>query len=189
MVIENILIIDTETSGLEPQKGAKLIEIGALLYNVKHKQILQTLSTFLPCDENPVQHINHIDAEWTRCNMGTLAAVHFLYEMADHASFLVAHNAHFDEKFLNTYPLDSKFRERKWICTKRDFEWPVQLFRNRLEDICSAMGVNYVNAHRALTDCTFLASCFGKISDLEQRLECAGQIVMKNDIRCGNTFR
>ena len=34
--IGNVLIVDTETTGLHPDKGAKIIEIAALLYNIKY---------------------------------------------------------------------------------------------------------------------------------------------------------
>jgi DNA polymerase-3 subunit epsilon len=173
-MIENVLIVDTETTGLDPAKGSKLIEIGALLYNVKHKQVLQTMSSFFPCDENPVQDINHIDPEWTKCNRNTHSALCFLKDMAKNCQYIIAHNAPFDKKFLQTVINDTEFWQRKWICTKADFKWPVQMFRNRLEDICLAMGVEYINAHRALTDCTFLAECFGKCGDLEQRMTNAG---------------
>ena len=37
--MNNILIIDTETTGLEPTKGALVLEIGALLFNVEDKVV------------------------------------------------------------------------------------------------------------------------------------------------------
>jgi DNA polymerase-3 subunit epsilon len=169
--MENVLIIDTETTGLDPSKGAIMIEIGAMLYNLKHKQVLQNFSTFLPCDSNPVENINNIKAEVTREKMPVEAGLIFLKYMADKADAMVAHNAEFDRKFLQTNEiLSGSFAGKKWICTKKDFRWPVQLYRNRLQDICSAMGVPYADAHRALIDCHFLALCFTKVDDLEQRM-------------------
>lgn len=171
-MIENVLIVDTETTGLEPSKGAKLIEIAAILYNVKHRTILQQFSTLLPCDENPVENINNISAESTRVKMPLTLMVPLLTQMADHAQAWVAHNAQFDKKFIATIEPQPaiRFTDRKWICTKADFRWPVQLYRTRLEDVCTAMGVAYVDAHRALTDCDFIAKCFTKVADLENRL-------------------
>jgi len=167
-MIENILILDTETTGLDPKK-CQVIEIGAILYNVKHKAVLQTLSFFMPCETNPVEHINHIKAEWTRCNPNTHSALCFLRDMNKNANILVAHNASFDKKFIATIPNMEEILEKKWICTKENFTWPVKLNRLRLEDVCNAMGVPYVNAHRALSDCFLLASCFEKVVDLEER--------------------
>jgi DNA polymerase-3 subunit epsilon len=179
--MKNILIIDTETTGLDPSKGAKMIELGAMLYSVEHKEVLQNLSTFLPCDVNPVENINNIKAEWTQEKIPVDASITFFKWMARNADAYVAHNADFDKKFLRTLPqLDGEFWAKRWICTKSDFRWPVQLFRNRLQDVCAAMGVPYVDAHRALIDCHFIAMCFSKVEDLEQRMINAGRNTFNN---------
>lgn len=188
-MIENILILDTETTGLDPMKGSKVIEIGALLYNLKHQQVIQTFSTLLRCEENPVQDINHIDPLWTQVHKEELAAIKFLGFMHRQASFIVAHNAQFDKKFMDTIDVDPTFKDKKWICTKNDFRWPVSMFRNRLEDICNAMGVPYVDAHRALADCTLLAKCFDRVNDLEQRMESASRISGKVSYGTKGSFR
>jgi len=184
--MENVLIIDTETTGLDPSKGAVCIEIGAMLYSIKQKVILQNFSTFLPCTDNPVEDINNIKAEWTQQKMPTGAGLIFLKYMANEADAFVAHNAAFDKRFLqDNKELYEIVCNKKWICTKNDFKWPISLFRNRLQDICVAMGVPYVDAHRALIDCHFIASCFSKVEDLEQRL-CAA---MKSGFGSGKNFR
>jgi DNA polymerase III subunit epsilon len=125
----------------------------------------------MPCATNEAEHINNIKAEWTRCNKPTDISYNQLNAMADAAQYLVAHNAKFDKKFVANY---RGFVNTKWICTKDDFKWPVLLQRMRLQDICQAMGVQYVGAHRALNDCQFIADCFSKIGDLEERLLSAG---------------
>jgi len=183
--IGNVLIVDTETTGLHPDKGAKIIEIAALLYNIKYKKVLQTFSTFLTCDENPVQDINNIDPEWTRLPYPTRTALEFFDQMAFESDYIVAHNASFDRKFIEHELPIGKILNASWICTKNDFKWPVKLYRNRLSDICEAMGVPYLNAHRALPDCTFIASCFDKIDDLEDRFEIAAKSAMMSS----NKFR
>lgn len=179
-MIGNILILDTETTGLDPSKGAKVIEIGALLFNVKHKQVIQSLSTLLWCDENPVQEINKIDPIWTQCPKEEGAALKFIAHMSTQSSFIVAHNAEFDKKFMDTLALWHPFKDKHWICTKKHFSWPVNLFRMRLQDICEAMQVEYVNAHRALADCNLLSECLKKVDDLGERLERAANITYKN---------
>ena len=192
-MIENILILDTETNGLDPSKGAQVIEIGALLFNVHHRQVIQSLSTLLYCDSNPVQEINHIDPEWTHVRKEEGAAIKFLTLMARQCSLVIAHNAIFDKKFIHTLirsPGIEDLFNMQWVCTKKDFKWPVNLFRYRLQDICEAMGVSYINAHRALTDCTFLAECFKKVDDLESRLYNASKIQSFNNINSeNNSFR
>lgn len=170
-MITNVLIIDTETTGLDPSKE-KMIEIAAILFNVKTKTILQSFSSLLPCDVNNAFDINHIPAESTRAPMvmlGTFMAT--LLEMATAAQALVAHNARFDIGFLKRYM--PSLLVRPVICTKSDFKWPMLLYRMRLQDICQASEVSYVNAHRALADCNLIAECFKKVPDLEARLKTA----------------
>lgn len=168
--MENILIIDLETTGLNP-KVDKTMEIGALLYNVKHKVVLQTLSFFLPCDSNPVEHINNIKTEWTNCFSLLQGAFLMLKNMSQAANLVVAHNAQFDKRFLKEIGLlEEYFWLVPWCCSKDDFVWPVPLPRKRLQDVCAAMGVEYGKAHRSLHDCSLLAQCFSKVEDLEARL-------------------
>ena len=168
--MRNVLILDTETTGLHPSQGALLIEIGALLYNIEHRVVVQTLSGFLPCQTNEVENINHIKAEWTR-QCYPKWTLDGLCGMSDDADAIVAHNAQFDESFLKINVIDDDFWKLPWICTKNDFQWPVKLARNRLQDVCVAMGVQYLDAHRALIDCQFIADCFSRVPDLKERLE------------------
>lgn len=195
-MIENILIIDTETTGLSPEKGNEIIEIAAVIFNVKYKTVLQCFSTLLPCQSNPVENINHIKSESTQCEYAfkddrsiiireshetekqitviyeeKLNFNRMLMELANFCQICVAHNAEFDMKFIKKLPCGSTLLDKKWICTKKDFKWPVPLDRNRLQDICIAMGVPYLNAHRALADCFLLAQCFEKVEDLQERID------------------
>jgi DNA polymerase-3 subunit epsilon len=163
-MIETILILDTETTGLSPAKGAKMIEVCAILYNLKHKQILQVFSTLLPTQTNEAQHINGIDPDLTIQPYPT-DYLHIVEGMALYAQALVAHNAPFDREFLiSHYP---EMYGMRWICTQRDFPWPCHLPRRRLQDVCAGMGVDYVDAHRALSDTMFLVNCFNKIENLQ----------------------
>jgi DNA polymerase III alpha subunit (gram-positive type) len=163
-MIENILIIDTETTGLSPTDN-KLIEVCGILYNLEHRAILQIYSTLLPCQINEAERFNNILAEVTRLDYA-LESVYLLEEMSRYAQALVAHNAKFDKAFIeNNF---SAMRDKKWICTM-DFPWPVELQRRRLQDVCEAMDVEYKNAHRAFYDCMLLVECFNKVEDLKER--------------------
>ena len=166
-MINNILILDTETTGLDPKKGAKMIEICGILYNVQHKAVLQVYSTLLPCETNAAEHINLISPVITNLPYSILHTLQIFNSMIEHADALVAHNAQFDKQFVNEFlPLAV---DKKWLCTKNDFKWPVPLRRYRLQDVCEAMEVPYVDAHRALQDCMFMVQCFNKVTDLFDR--------------------
>ncbi len=181
-MIENLIILDTETTGLDPSKGAKIIEVGAILYNVKHKTILQNFSTLFPTEENPAEEINGIKAEATKQSMPFELVNGQLKLMCEHAEALVAHNAEFDKKFLKTLSFWQHSAHIPFICTKNDFRWPLDLYRKRLKDICAVMGVPYMEAHRALNDCRLIAECFTRVDDLEARLE---QALLKTNVNNG----
>lgn len=174
-MIENVLILDTETNGLSPEKH-QIIEIALVLYNVKHKTIFQQFSTLFPCDENLAEDINGIKAEATQVNFGNSYWRNILWQMFNSSHLIVAHNASFDRSFINKIIY---LHEPNWICTKNDFEWPVPLPRKRLQDICETMGVKYEKAHRALSDCLFIVDCFNKVDDLESRLQKAYEKVTR----------
>lgn len=197
-MIENILILDTETTGLNAKKGDQIIEIAVVLFNLKYKCVLQCFSTLLPCHENPVESINHIPADATLCDYPhaiedgsfelnddfymscedstVIIPYDFFYnitikEMFNHCDAIVAHNMQFDMGFIEQLPKSAFLLEKKWICTKKNFTWPVHLKRLRLQDICDAMHVPYVNAHRAMADCLLLAQCFQNVEDLQARFD------------------
>lgn len=168
--VKNILVVDTETTGLHPDKGDKLIEIAAVLYNLEHKTVLQSLSSLFPCASNPVQHINGISAEASRVSICHNFINDQLRAMIDNSTCIVAHNAPFDRKFVNTMGIE-EFEKLPWICTVNDFNWCVPLNRKKLQDVCQAMDVAYVNAHRAMNDCMFMIDCFNKMDNLEEMFE------------------
>ncbi len=168
--IENILIVDVETTGLQ-NSGSKIIEVGAILFNLKHKNILQQFSTLFHCDFNPVAHLNKIPTELTQIEIDHGAA-NVIGFMMTHSQATIAHNASFDRDFLTRDArLAPYFLTAQWICTKRQFAWPHQLFSYRLQDICKACSVNYIDAHRALGDCQLLAKCLSTVEDLERRMQ------------------
>ena len=84
---------------------------------------------------------------------------------------IVAHNAEFDMKWfgLNKLPQIKK----PWICSMDDITWPAdrQLkTRPSVRDLALAYGVPVWNAHRALTDCIYLAEVFKRCTELEKLL-------------------
>lgn len=180
-MINNILVIDTETTGLPEQPDAQIIEVGALLFNIHYRTVTQTLSFFVPCLYNPVEKINNISAEWTQLPQGN-KFIEALLSMVEVADCLVAHNAVFDRYFLMKDVNHKIFSNKQWVCTKNDFPWPRVLPRKRLEDVCRSFKIPYVNAHRALTDCQFLIDCFMQLGDLQQRFNYLALEFDKKDI-------
>lgn len=170
----NLLILDLETTGLKPSECAT-IEIGAILYNVEHQQMLQCFSSLLPCQENPVEHINKIPAALTQQKYDSYPFHSAFENMAFQSDAIIAHNASFDRGFINEIEefksKESSLQKKPWICTKNDFKWPSRPTRLRLQDICASFHIPYVEAHRSLSDCQLLAKCLSKVSNLKEMID------------------
>ena len=55
--IEKILILDTETTGLDENKD-EVIEIGCILFDVSFKCVLSQVSFLFPVINNEAEHVN-----------------------------------------------------------------------------------------------------------------------------------
>ena len=169
----NLLILDTETTGLEPV-SAQCIEVGAVLFHVPSRSVLSQVSFLLPAAANPAEHVNGIAAEVTRLSQPWQAGLqHFLALLAD-ADAVLAHNAAFDAKWFGLGPLPPV--DKPWICSMDDIEWPPERHLRTapsVRDLALAYGVPVWAAHRALTDCTYLVQVLERCDNLEDLLAAA----------------
>lgn len=169
----NLLILDTETTGLETV-SAQCIEVGAVLFHVPTRSVLSQVSFLLPAAANPAKHVNGISAEVTRLSQPWQAGLqHFLALLAD-ADAVLAHNAAFDAKWFGLGPLPPV--NKPWICSMDDIEWPPERHLRpapSVRDLALAYGVPVWAAHRALTDCTYLVQVLERCGDLEDLLAAA----------------
>lgn len=167
--MRTILIVDVETTGLEPDSG-KLIEVGAALFDVPSRSVLSQVSTLLPVRENPVEHINRISAETAQAMPDVVLkqAKDLVRALASHAEAYVAHNAAFDSKWL------PGLSDKPWICTMEDVRWPrASKGHPSVVSLALDYGVPVWAAHRALTDCTYLAQVMEREPELELLLKAA----------------
>ncbi len=168
----NLLIVDTETTSLETEKGC-LIEVAAILYSVDHQTILSQFSTLISGAEiNGAEKINKIKIEACYSTPKEIQEIALSYLNTKNYDYIVAHNAEFDKKWLEE-KLNFKATV-PWICTKNDFDWQLE-GKKDLVSISLDLDVPVVSAHRALTDCILLANCFSKIEYLKQSIEIAVQ--------------
>jgi len=126
----NLIILDTETSDLDPDKGAKLLEIAWIELSHTGQRwervgsnefyIEQPSSLFI----NPhAQATHHIRADMLRAECGAISryeAISRLLTQIEPSTILVAHNAEFDSRFL------PEIHTSPWICTFRAAKhvWP-----------------------------------------------------------------
>lgn len=172
-VPDYLLILDTETSGLDPQEHVCL-EVGAILFHVGGRAVLSQVSFLLPARSNPAQAINGIDPAITQLPQPWRQGLACFEAMAARADAAVAHNARFDRQWFGRQELPAL--ALPWICSMDDIRWPAsrQLRPSpSVRDLALAYGVPVWAAHRALTDCIYLAEVFARCDDLEQLLQAA----------------
>jgi DNA polymerase III subunit epsilon len=159
--MKNILIFDTETTGIDPKKD-KAIELGAVLWNIEHRSIVECYSCLANADENAAEVANCIPVGMLRDAQNISVALEQLKRLAGMADAVVAHNCAFDRAFVAI--------DLPWICTIEDIIWPRPSVSKSLTNLALAHGVAVVSAHRAIHDCLLLARCFESIPDIGDRL-------------------
>ena len=166
----NLLILDTETTGIDPEHD-RAIEIGAILYSGQHQTTLAQLSFLLYAESNAAEHINHIPAASLSALPETYEeqSLSLLQTMAAQADYAVAHNASFDRQWFDGDRLPvligADNSPLRWLCSMSDMSWPRQTRqRESLVNLALNHGIGISSAHRALTDCQLLAELFNRIS-------------------------
>jgi DNA polymerase-3 subunit epsilon len=170
VVPRTLLILDTETTGLDPETQ-HCVEVGAILFDVQSRAVLAQQSFLLPAETNAAEPINRISAAVTRLPQPWKEGLRWFQNLLDAADVLVAHNAAFDRQWFGRGELPAV--AKPWLCSMDDMRWPAdRQLRSRpsVRDLALAYGVPVWAAHRALTDCIYLAEVFARCEDLEQQL-------------------
>ncbi len=154
-MFKRILILDTETTGLDP-KTHSVIEVAACLYSVADASPIDWASWLICHPTNEAEEINRIPVSLLAQGHQAKDAWDALEALAESADAIVAHRAEFDRGFVS-----SKLRDMKpWICSKFDIEWPKGNLGDHLVHLALAHGVAVVSAHRAMADVDTLVRTF-----------------------------
>lgn len=167
--------IDIETSGLSPEKGGRIIEIGAV--KISDNKIIGKYSQLI----NPGQklykktiELTGIDNEMVE-NMPTYHNVlPKFYEMIKN-EVLIIHNKKFDwDRFLKPYFMKLGIMPQNKIIDTLELSKKIypNESKHNLDIICQRLNIKNVNHHRALADAITTAGIFLKFkenlkSDLE----------------------
>jgi DNA polymerase III epsilon subunit family exonuclease len=150
------LFLDTETTGLSPEKGDKIVELAYQLWH-GDTMVLQFSSLVNPCRNIPqeVTAINGItDAMVANAPVFATMAPLLRAVMAK-ADYLIGHNISFDEGFLcNELKIAGLVSNipAATFCTKTQAKAHGGFENNRLGTVAKALGISTVGAHRALAD-------------------------------------
>ena len=156
-----IVVLDTETTGLYPGMGDRVVEIGALrLENGQEVGQFDKLiypTRLMNPEASAINHIYDRDLE----GKPTFDDVADEFLALIDGAVLVAHNANFDANFLGTEMfltgrVETDSRQpalaNPWICTLQLARRRFHFGRNNLASVARSLQVRIGRAHRAMAD-------------------------------------
>ena len=165
---EEYVVVDLETTGLDPYKGCEIIEIGVT--EILNNEIVRNYSRFVkPKKEIPtfITEITNITNEMVKYEDSIEQVLPRFRKYIGNRT-IIAHNSKFDLKFLNYYlkKLDLDLIEN-YICTlemlKKNKNYKGK--NKKLETACEYYNIENKNAHRADSDTLATAKLFLMIKD------------------------
>ena len=167
-----IVVLDTETTGLIPEMGHRIIEIGAIRYENGEAvgKINHLLNPGRKIDPSASQ-VNGI-ADSDLVGQPTFAEIApELLNLLDDA-LILAHNARFDAGFLGMEFFIQSVQQKKspfalknpWLCTLQLARAYFRFGRNNLGYIANLLGVKTGQAHRALDDANTTYEIFKRMA-------------------------
>jgi len=160
----NILLLDTETTGMNPEVD-RCIEVACCLYDTTTASPIVSYSSLIKHDANPAEPINRISVKSLLNAPDEWEVWPKVLNLAEKAECLVAHRASFDRLFVN-----EMLRDRIWICSKSDILWPDlrggTMAGDHLVHLSLFYGLGVVSAHRALTDVDIMVRIFTRVAEL-----------------------
>lgn len=175
-VLSKGVVVDTETTGIDPTKDA-IIELGMVVFEFDAETgiVYNVLDSFdqledpgfpIPPESTAVHGITDEMVAGKRIDDANVAS------LLDGVSLVVAHNSKFDRVFLEKrLPI---FESLPWGCSLAQVDWSAEgIGSAKLEYIAYQYGYFY-DAHRADVD------CFALLEVLQQKLPKSGDIVLKS---------
>jgi DNA polymerase III subunit epsilon len=172
------IILDTETTGLDPNQGHKLVEVGAVEMidrQLTGKHFHHYLNPQRDSDEGAL-NVHGLTTEFLQDKPLFASIAQDLLDFIEGATVLI-HNAAFDTKFINAELALLNLPAMHSVCTVEDtLLMAREMFpgkRNNLDALCDRLGVN--NAHRtlhgALLDAEILAEVYLAMTRGQERLD------------------
>ncbi len=160
--MRNILILDVETTGLDPLVDV-CIEVAVILYSVEHATTLRAYSSLMRATSNAALPINGIPVDALRTAPTPSVVWSAVEVIALEADAICAHRSQFDRAFVSR-----ELREmRPWFCTKFDLSWPkATRIGESLVPLALAHGLGVSHAHRAMADCDLLSRLFSRVAEM-----------------------
>ena len=180
MTFRRILILDTETTGLDPKKD-QVIEVAAITYDLAYRAPVECFASLMFSNGNAGEKFNHIPPDLLLDAPPPEIVWLQILRMAKRSDIIVAHRAEFDKSFS---PADLQAM-KPWVCSKFDLEWPGEKrLGEHLVHLALAHKVGVLDAHRAMTDCDILARLFTRAAEMGADI----QAMFQRGLRPKNLF-
>jgi DNA polymerase III subunit epsilon len=166
--MNNYIVVDLETTGLDPYKGCEIIEIG--ITEIIEDKIVKSYSRLI----RPKSYIPEFITGITGITNQMVINEKYIEEVLPKfrnfigEKTIIAHNAKFDLKFLNYYlELQNLEPITKFICTlellKKNKSYKGK--NKKLETACEYYNIVNDQAHRAASDTLATAKLFLKLKE------------------------
>lgn len=182
-----LVIIDTETTGLSPAFGHRVVEIGAVRLEGWQEvgRMNQLVNPGRPIEPGASRVNGLADSDVADAPPFVDVAADLRHLMDD--ALLVAHNARFDAAFLEVeFAVVARQRPdfdatvpNPWLCTLQLARNCFYFGRNNLGAIAARLGVRTGRAHRALNDVYVTAGILKRMAHelRERRLQTVGDLL------------
>lgn len=157
----NLLILDVESSSLDPSTG-QVLEVGTAVYSVEHRSLIRARSWLVAAESNAAESVNGIPPALLANGVDFDVVQNNVYAIAiKECSHVVAHGASFDRKWFRP-----DIQRLPWVCSMREMDWKRKPTSKSLVALALAYGVGVSAAHRALDDVMTLARTFERAAEL-----------------------
>lgn len=162
--MDRFVVVDLETTGQSPVKGAQIIEVG--MVRIHRDKMIDQFSSYVKPDHdipNFITSLTGITNEQVRDAPNFEEIAEYILDFIDEDDYFVAHHVEFDLGFLNDALKQHGFRtiENRIIDTvelARIFEPMAPGYK--LSHLAEHMGIVHQNPHRALSDACVTAEIF-----------------------------
>jgi len=183
-----LVILDTETTGLHPWLGHRIVEIGAI--RLENGRVIDTFNQML----DPGRSMDPAATAVNGIQDSDLIGQPLFSDIIDDllafldGALIVAHNAGFDadylgmEFFIDSYASSKSFIKlpNPWLCTLQLARKNFHFGNNNLGHIANKLGVRIGRAHRALNDVYTTSEVLKRmVAELKkQRLHTVGDLLL-----------
>lgn len=180
--MSSILVLDTETTGVDPQT-CLLTELCWASVDIDTAKIVELQSQLVrlePGQENPAAEFTDIPLDLSQRQGKPSKFVSIA--PYDSPSFIVAYNTDFDKPVVKRI-IPSTLWEVPWLCALRDWKWPKLVGSSKLVDVALAHGIGVTLAHRAFADVLTLCNLFERVQEMGVPLKKQLEIAQRPRIR------